>query len=217
MTIVTRRSVLTGTAAVAAACSTLIPLTAPALGQSNTVPLDDLLAQSGTLADKVLGDENAPVTVVEYASMSCPHCASFHNNTWKSFKEKYVDTGKVRFIFREFPLDTAAYAVAMVARCAPDSKYYDVIDTYFAEQADWRSAANVYEALLSRAEPFGFTKETFDACLQNQSLVDGLNEIRTKAAEQFGVSSTPTFFINGVRESGALTIEQLEERIEPLL
>ncbi len=217
MTFVTRRTVLTGTAAVAAACSTLVPLSARAQAQSDTIPLEDLLAQSGSLTDKVLGDEAAPVTVVEYASMSCPHCATFHNTTWKPFKEKYVDTGKVRFIFREFPLNTAAYAVAMVARCAPDSKYYEIIDTYFAEQADWLRAENMYQALLDRAEAFGFTKETFDACLQNQSLVDGLNEIRKKAAEQFGVSSTPTFFINGVREAGALSLEELENRIEPLL
>lgn len=217
MTFVTRRSVLAGSAAVAAACSTLVPLTAPVLAQEGTVPLEDLLAQSGTLTDKVLGDENAPVTVVEYASMSCPHCANFHNTTWKPFKEKYVDTGKVRFIFREFPLDTAAYAVAMVARCAPEPRFYEIIETYFAEQSDWRRSENVYQAILTRAEAFGFTKETFDACLQNQSLVDGLNEIRTKAAEKFGVDSTPTFFINGVKESGALTLEQMEERIEPLL
>lgn len=217
MTFFTRRTVLTGTAASAAACSTLIPLSAPALAQQAAVPMDELLAPAGTLGDKVLGDENAAVTVVEYASMSCPHCATFHNETWKPFKEKYVDTGKVRFIFREFPLDTPAYAVAMVARCAPADKYHEVINVYFKEQAAWRGAENVYQALLDRATPFGFTKESFDACLANQALVEGLNEIRTKAAEQFGVNSTPTFFINGVKESGALTLAQLEERIDPLL
>lgn len=215
MTSITRRRVLAGSAAAAAACSTLVPLTAPARAQE-MVPLDELLAPTG-LGDRPLGAEDAPVTVVEYASMSCPHCASFHQNTWKPFKEKYVDTGKVRFIFREFPLNTPAYAVAMVARCAPADKYHEVIDTFFAEQDEWLSSSDMYQALLDRAMPFGFTKETFDACLSNQALVDGLNEIRSKAGEQFGVSATPTFFINGVRESGALTLEELDQRIEPLL
>jgi protein-disulfide isomerase len=215
MSLITRRRVLTGTAASAAACSTFVPLAAPALAQE-AVPVDELHAPS-KLGDRVLGADDAPVTVVEYASMSCSHCASFHKNTWKAFKEKYVDTGKVRFIFREFPLNTPAYAVAMVARCAPADKYHDVIDLYFQEQDEWLKPGDMYQALLDRAKPFGFTKETFDACLSNQALVDGLNEIRAKAGEQFGVSATPTFFINGVRESGALTLEQMEERIEPLL
>lgn len=215
MTLITRRRILAGSAAAAAACSTLVPLTAPAVAQE-MVPLDELLAPTG-LGDRPLGAEDAPVTVVEYASMSCPHCASFHNNTWKPFKEKYVDTGKVRFIFREFPLNTPAYAVAMVARCAPADKYHEVIGKFFEEQDEWLKDGDMYQALLDRAMPFGFTKETFDACLSNQALVDGLNEIRSKAGEQFGVSATPTFFINGVRESGALTLEELENRIEPLL
>ncbi|HSM40030.1 MAG TPA: DsbA family protein [Afifellaceae bacterium] len=180
------------------------------------VPLDELLAPTG-LGDRPLGAEDAPVTVVEYASMSCPHCANFHNTTWKPFKEKYVDTGKVRFFFREFPLNTPAYAVAMIARCAPADKYHEVIGKFFEEQDQWLQSGDMYQALLDRAMPFGFTKETFDACLSNQALVDGLNEIRTKAGDQFGVSATPTFFINGVRESGALSLEEMEKRIEPLL
>ncbi len=105
----------------------------------------------------------------------------------------------------------------MVARCAPADKYHAVIDKFFEEQDQWLSASDMYQALLDRAAPFGFTKETFDACLSNQALVDGLNEIRSKAGEQFGVSATPTFFINGVRESGALTLDELDKRIEPLL
>ncbi len=215
MTLMTRRRVLAGSAAVTAACSTLVPIAAPAVAQE-MVPLDELLAPTG-LGDRPLGAEDAPVTVVEYASMSCPHCAHFHNTTWKPFKEKYVDTGKVRFFFREFPLNTPAYAVAMIARCAPADKYYEVIDKFFEEQDQWLQPGDMYQALLDRAMPFGFTKETFDACLSNQALVDGLNEIRTKAGEQFGVSATPTFFINGVRESGALSLEEMEKRIEPLL
>lgn len=217
MTLITRRTLLTGTVASALVLSAQLPFAFAVLAQqADAVPLDDLLSPSG-LGDKALGDENAPVSVVEYASMSCPHCASFHNNTWKAFKEKYVDTGKVYFIFREFPLNTPAYAVAMLARCAPADKYHEVIDAYFKDQSQWLTSDNMYQALLDRAEPFGFSKETFDACLQNQALVKGLDEIRAKGSEQFGVSSTPTFFINGVRESGALTLEQMEQRIDPLL
>ncbi len=217
MTLITRRTILAGSAASAAALAVSLPLATSSLAQqADAVPLAELLVPGG-LGDKILGDENAPVTVVEYASMTCPHCASFHNNTWKSFKEKYVDTGKVRFIFREFPLDNVAMAIAMVARCAPADKYHQVIGLYFEQQEEWRQPGNMYQALLDRAIPFGFTKESFDACLSNQALVKSIEEIKTKAAEQFGVNSTPTFFINGVRESGALTLGQMEERIDPLL
>jgi protein-disulfide isomerase len=190
-------------------------LGAPALAQGS-VSVMDLHAPSA-LGDKPLGNENAPVTVVEYASMSCPHCGAFHRETFDAFRQKYVDTGQVRFIFREFPLDASAFAAAMVARCAPAERYYEVVDAYFDAQADWLGAQDLYGAMLKIAAPFGFTKESFEACLANQALFEGLSAERTRASQRFGVQATPTFFINGQKHEGALRLEELDAAIQPLL
>jgi protein-disulfide isomerase len=205
-----RRTVLAGAAALPA-----LTLPVSALAQ-DAVPVDDLLV-AGPLGDKALGDENAPVSVVEYASMTCPHCGRFHRQTWASFKEKYIDSGKVRFIFREFPLDASAYAVAMLARCAPADRYFDIIDLYFTTQDAWLASQDRYNALLDLAKQVGFSKESFDACLANQALFEGLDEVKNRGARKFGVTGTPTFFINGVKAVGALTLEQMESYIQPKL
>ena len=213
MPLLTRRQLVAACAAGAALLA--LPFTASAQNVE-TVDQQELL-QPGPLGDKVLGAEDAPVTVVEYASMTCPHCASFHNDTFDAFREKYIDTGQVRFVFREFPLDAGAYAIAMLARCAPADRYFDVVDVYFDQQEEWARSQDVYNAIFDIAKQFGFNKETFDACLSNQALFDNLQQVRSRAAEEFGVNSTPTFFINGEKQSGALTIEQLDEEIQPLL
>ena len=188
---------------------------APALAQG-TVSVMDLHAPSA-LGDKVLGNENAPVTVVEYASMSCPHCGAFHRETFDAFRQKYVDSGQVRFIFREFPLDASAFAGAMAARCAPADRYYEVVDAYFDKQDEWLGVQDLYGAMLRIAEPFGFTRQSFEACLSNQALFEGLSAERTRASEKFGVQATPTFFINGQKREGALSLEELDAAIQPLL
>jgi protein-disulfide isomerase len=210
MPLFTRRQVLAG--CTAGAVLSALPFSA----RAQTVDQDELL-QPGPLGEKALGAEDAPVTVVEYASMSCPHCARFHQETFHDFREKYIDTGQVRFVFREFPLDAAAYGVAMLARCAPENRYFDIVDVYFQQQEEWLRSPDIYNAIFSIAQQFGFTKESFDACLSNQALFDNLNEVRNRAAEQFGVNSTPTFFINGEKQPGALTLAQLEEHIQPHL
>jgi protein-disulfide isomerase len=179
------------------------------------VNVEDLHAP-GQLGDKSMGPENAPVTVVEYASMSCSHCAHFDATTFDQFREKYIDTGKVRYIFREFPLNAPAYAAAMVARCAPADRYFDVIHAYFRSQQQWLSAPDLKAAILEAAKPFGFTEQTFDACISNQELFAGMEAIKQRGTS-FGVQATPTFFINGKKYEGALSIAQLDEAIQPLL
>ena len=170
------------------------------------------LMKPGPLGDKALGPEDAKVTLVEYASMTCGHCANFHNGTFKKVKEEYIDTEKIRFVFREFPLDPLAAAAFMLARCAPEAKYFDVIDSMFENQRQWISSENPVAGLLAFAKQIGFTDQSFEQCLTNQELLDGVNWVRDRAAKDFGVSATPTFFLNGEKlRGGALSFDQLSE------
>jgi protein-disulfide isomerase len=205
----TRRQFLKTTALTTAALG--LVSAAPAWAQS--VDEDELL-KPGPLGDKILGDENAPVTIVEYASMTCGHCANFHKRTWPDLKKDYIETGKVRFIFREFPLDPVASAAFMLARCAPQEKYFDIVDIMFEEQRAWAFTDNPYQSLLDFSKQIGFTQESFEECLTNQGLLDAVNAVRERGANEFGVNSTPTFFINGEKHSGALSIEEMGKIIE---
>jgi protein-disulfide isomerase len=184
----------------------------PAAGEP---ALAELMAP-GPLGEQVLGQADAPVTIIEYASMTCPHCAHFHETTYPELKKRYIDTGKVRFIFREFPLDPLAAAGFMLARCAGEGKYFPMIETLFAQQKDW-VVQKPLEPLLAIARQAGFTKESFDACLANQKVLDGIEEVRSRGVQKFQVNSTPTFFINGKKLSGAPTIEELSKQIESYL
>lgn len=186
---------------------------APAWGQD--VNMDELL-RPGQLGERSLGPADAKVTVVEYASLSCPHCAHFDTTVFDEFKQKYVDSGKVRYIFREFPLNAPAYAAASVARCAPADKFFDVVHAYFRSQPTWLSSNNLKASTLDIAKEFGFTEQSFDACLTNQALFKAIDEVKARGAS-FGVSATPTFFINGKKYQGSLTLEDLDKAIEPLL
>lgn len=174
------------------------------------------LMEPGPLPEQALGAEDAPVTIVEYASMTCPHCANFHENTYPALKEQYIDTGKVRFVFREFPFDPRAAAAFMLARCS-DDKYFSMIDVLFKQQRKWATAENARDALLQISKLAGFSQESFEACLTDQKLLDDVSAVRTRGAEEFGVDSTPTFFINGKRYPGAMSIEQMSAIIDPLL
>ncbi|MEM5580903.1 MULTISPECIES: thioredoxin domain-containing protein [unclassified Roseibium] len=205
----TRRQFLKTTALATAALS----LTMPHAAFAQSVDLDELL-KPGPLGDKILGDENAPVAIVEYASMTCGHCANFHKRTWPELKEQFIDTGKVRFIFREFPLDPVAAAAFMLARCAPADKYFEIVDTMFENQRTWAFGDNPYQSLLDFSKQIGFTQETFEECLTNQGMLDAVNAVKDRGANEFGVSSTPTFFINGEKHSGALSIEEMGKIIE---
>jgi protein-disulfide isomerase len=163
-----------------------------------------------------LGDEKAPVTIIEYASMTCPHCATFHEKTYPELKKRYIDTGKVRFIFREFPLDPLAAAGFMLARCAGPDKYFPLVETLFAKQREW-VVQKPLAPLLAIAKQAGFTQESFEQCLANQKVLDGIDNVRQRAVQKLNVSSTPTFFINGKIVRGAMTIEDIEKEIGPYL
>jgi protein-disulfide isomerase len=220
----TRRHVLLGVAAVAAiiaASGTGVYLWSPidtAAAQTSTgadVSMADLLVP-GPLGDEIQGQADAPVTIVEYASMTCPHCSHFHETTYPEMKKKYIDTGKVRFIFREFPLDPLAAAAAMLARCAGKDKFFPLIDAFFAQQKDW-VVQKPLQPMFAIAKQAGFTQQSFDECLANQQMLTGLEEQRTRATQKFNVNSTPTFFINGKTVRGALTPEELDKQVAPYL
>ena len=180
-----------------------------------TVPAAEL-AEPSPLGDRVLGAENAPVTIIEYASMTCPHCAHFSQETFPKLKERYIDTGKVRFIFREFPLDALAAGASMLARCADSDKYFPLVELLFSTQAQW-AVQKPLEPLFNVVKQAGFTEDTFKSCLANQKLLDGIQAVRDQAANKLGVTSTPTFFINGKRIPGALSIEEMEKELQPYL
>ena len=179
------------------------------------VYMADLLVP-GPLGDEVQGQADAPVTIVEYASMTCPHCSHFHETTYPEMKKKYIDTGKVRFIFREFPLDPLAAAAAMLARCAGKDKFFPLVDAFFTQQKDW-VVQKPLQPMFAIAKQAGFTQQSFDECLANQQLLNSLEEQRNRAAQKFNVNSTPTFFINGKTVRGALTPEELDKQIAPYL
>jgi protein-disulfide isomerase len=178
---------------------------------------DDELLVAGPLGEMTLGDPNAPVTVIEYASLTCSHCAHFHETTFTPFKEKYIDPGKVYFIFREFPLDALATSAFVLARCVPEGGYFPFVDSLFRQQRNWAFSDDPAGALFNIAKQAGFTQESFKACLTNQEILDGVNWVRNRGGEELGVSATPTFFINGNKKSGALSLETLDQEIEPLL
>ncbi len=175
------------------------------------------LAKQGPLGDEVLGDPKAPVTVIEYASMTCTHCAHFNATTFPMLKSKYIDTGKVRYIMREFPLDPLAAAGFMLARCAGPDKFYPVVDLLFQQQQNWAFVDKPVDALLATVKQAGFTKETFEACLNDQKTLDAVNDVRQRASEKLGVDSTPTFYINGKIEKGAIEPDAMAKLLDPLV
>lgn len=186
--------------------------TAKAPPSSGSVDMAKLL-QPGSLPEKVLGKDDAKVTIVEYASMTCPHCARFHETTLPIIKTKYIDTGRARLIMREFPFDPRAEAGFMLARCSNDN-YYAMIDVLFKQQDSWAGVQNARDALLQISRLAGFSQESFEACLTNQKLLDDIRAVRTRGANEFGVDATPTFFINGAKYSGALSVDDLSAIIE---
>jgi protein-disulfide isomerase len=174
------------------------------------------LEAKGPLDDISMGSPTAPVTIIEYASMTCPHCAAFANTTFPKLKEKYIDTGKVRYIMREYPLDGLAAAAFMLARCAGPDKYYPLIETLFAQQQKW-AVKEPLPPLLAIAKQAGFTQQSFEACVNDKDLLAKVQQTRNRGQQKFKVDATPTFYINGERFPGALSIEDLDKAIAPLI
>ena len=205
--------------AVAALLAFLVPTQASQSQYFNYGPVVEVpeLMMAGPLGDRGLGNPSAPVTVIEYASMTCPHCQQFHLDSFPALKTKYIDTGQVYFILREFPLDAVAFAAFMVARCSADS-YFDVIDVLFKHQETWAFAADPIGAMLTFTAPYGIATEAhFEACIGRKEVFDHVDAVATRGYEAFGVEGTPTFFFNGNRVVGDLPIEGVDQMIARVL
>ncbi len=166
------------------------------------------------LSDRVLGNSDAPVTIIEYASMTCPHCAQFHSGPYPILKKEYIETGKVKFIYRDFPLDRMAAAAAMMARCAPKERYFPVVGIIYGTQQNWAKMANPEAALSQIGLLSGISPDTYQACVGNKDIFDGVMKIRTEGDQKYKVKSTPTIIINGKTFEGHATIEKLRKALD---
>ena len=199
-TLITRRHVFFAAAAVAAT-----PLLIRSAWAQEALP------------DMVMGDPEAPVEIIEYSSMTCPHCAVFHTETLPTIKERYIDTGKAKLVFREFPLDRVALNASAVARCAGPDSYFSFVDVLFRTQVQWSHAEDPTAELKKIVHMGGLDPAMVDACLEDQSIIDGILAVRLNGDQTYEIRSTPTFIINGDSYSGEMTVEQFEEVLTPYL
>jgi protein-disulfide isomerase len=188
--------------------------TAPDPAAKALVFKDELL-QPGPLGERDYGNPNAPVTIIEYASLTCPHCRNYHAKVFPKVKRAYIDTGKVHYIIREFPIGHTAGVAAIITRCVPKSKYLPLVETFLRRQPEWVSQEVRPDAIYKVAKSSGISRAKFDKCLSNQAIIDGLTEVKQRG-RKFGVIGTPTFFINGNKAAqGEVTFDQMKALIAP--
>jgi protein-disulfide isomerase len=187
-----------------------------ALGFLATLPLATVSAQPA-ISERVLGDPEAPVTIIEYSSLTCPHCAAFHTDTLPAIKERYVETGQAKIVYRDFPLDQHALNAAVIAHCAGEDRYFAFLEVLFAEQARWARAADPREALIQLAGLGGLAREDAEACLADDAMLDAVLQTRLDGQEEYAISSTPTFVINGEMVSGNRSVDEFATVIEAAL
>ena len=185
-------------------------------------PPHPLLADAQTVLalskdDRILGNPDAPITIVEYASLTCPHCAHFTNEVLPELKKKWIDTGKAKLVLRDYPLDEPALRAAMIARCAPPDRFYAYTDMFFGAQDKWVTARDYRDALARLVKLGGMSRKEFDNCLKNTALENKIVEGRLVASKELDVNSTPTFFINGTKFTGAPTVEEFDKAISALV
>jgi len=199
-TLITRRQVMHAAAAVAA------------------TPLMSRLAWAQELLpDMIMGDPDAPIEIIEYSSMTCPHCAAFQTETLPAIKERYLDTGKAKLIFREFPLDRVALTASALARCAGPDRFFAFVDVLFRTQEQWAHAADPTEELKKIVWMGGLDPAMVDSCLADETIVDGILAVRLNGDETYTIRSTPTFIINGESHPGQMTVEEFEAILKPYL
>jgi len=198
---------------VAAFGTTALPSPAAADGA-----LAALVAKPVSLPDMALGPANAPVAIVEYSSLTCPHCADFAENVFPMLRSKYIDSGKVRFVSREFPLEPKAAGASMLARCAANGdaqKYFDAIAMLFKQQQTL--VEHTTDTLKAVGSKFGMSEEAVEACVKDNALLDKIKADQDFAYDKLKVDATPTFFVNGERVKGSMSFEEFEKKLAPLL
>jgi protein-disulfide isomerase len=189
------------------------------LGLWTLVWLPLVLGQSSAAEpqEQAIGSPDAPVTIIEYASLTCPHCAHFHTDVLPELKERYIATGKVRLIYRDFPLDQRALAAAALAHCAGPERYFGFLDVLFQTQESWARADDFLGALKTLGKLGGLADQQMDACFADEQLTDRILQTRLDAQSQYEVSSTPTFVIDGKTHTGVRDIDEFAGLIDPLL
>jgi len=190
-----------GAAAVGAAA-----LLRPAHAQTRSV--------EAMMQDRVLGDPTAPVAIYEYSSLSCPHCRAFHQDVLPRIKSAYIEPGRAKLIYRDFPLNGPAVAASMLVRCAPEERFYPLLETLFAQQPEWSTSQDVLGALAQIGRFAGLSADEIDACFQNEALFGALRDSRNAYADEFEISSTPTFIIGDEKIVGAQPFETFADAIE---
>lgn len=186
-----------------------------AAGPADTaIPLKEQMLEPGPLGEREYGSRNAPVTIIEYASLTCPHCRNYHRNVFPKVKRQYIDTGKVRYIIREFPIGRSAGNAAIATRCVPENKYLGLTEAYLSRQGQWVSQDVRLDKIYAVAKSSGLSRAEFDKCLANQSIIDGIKEVKQRG-RKYGVIGTPTLFINGQKAQGAVSFDQIKAMIDP--
>ena len=173
--------------------------------------------ESPGVGDMVLGDPEAPIKIVEYASLTCPHCASFHADVLPQIKANYIDTGKARLVYRDFPLDKSALLAAAMARCAGRDRFFGFIDVLYRTQSSWSRADKPTEALARIGRLGGLKREEIDACLADEALLDRILSARIQGRKEFDIRSTPTFIVNGEKIVGAESYQRFKEVLDRML
>lgn len=176
----------------------------------------EIAAAEQALEDKFYGEADAPLAVYEYFSLGCPHCKQFHETTFPKVKEDYIETGKVKFVLRDFPLGTPALAAAMIARCSGE-RYKGMVDLFFKSQGEWARSQQPLDELKRVARFGGMSGDDVDACLREKPILEGINEMAKNGQNEFGVNSTPSFVVDGKVYPGAMPYEEFKEILDAQL
>jgi protein-disulfide isomerase len=201
------------TLALAGCASGLPDVLAGAASTAEDAPSAAELRAAGSSKDTGLGDPNAPVTLIEYASLGCPICAAFHKSVFPKFKAAYIDTGKVYYIYREFPIGKSSAAAAQAARCVPEKHYFRINNKFMANRGRWNGREPNPDLLYKIVQDTGLSRAAFDSCMANQKTSEEITRVKQRGRE-FGIKGTPTFFINGQHIRGAVSFEEMRKLVD---